>query len=883
MANDAQIAKRQASRDAQKAKNDAQFERFNKALARGGDERAAAHLSKSGNRVVTVQVGPHQRTFINEIPQDIQNQIIQGNPNFSVVRSTEPGDFPGEVKKSAPDFGRKSSANPRGAETTKDRLFRERRERDESRINSQKNTFENFQNNESLESITGQGQKTIDENTPIAETPLVSSPTPGKFGSLVNPTGKPVGFQTTQEPTGFRTAENRIIGKPVVPSSSDIVPTGFRSAQQATPTREIRPSIPTLAPTGFRPATSSLISPQNLSTPTSRVPSNNPNFIGPIQQPKDVLITVGRTSNQNQLSPISAGLRNSFNRLDAIQVQTGPQTLANQGITPQNKPLEFLGRTTVNTIIGAPVEVGKSVLATGIAIRNFGTQVVQPRLTGKPPKEPAITVQGTTVADAVIPVTINNGNIAPRSAQNIAKETSSFITTRGPSAFISGFTFDFVLPGAQAVQVGRQAVQKGAPVVSKLLTSRSSGVKIGDSVSTNVRQTTQGRTSLTKTFAEQPKHKPATRANEIDTSADDAIFGFEKTTISLGKGTSNSQQFRTRFTPKQQKPVELDPSFKPATRANEIDFTDSARAQFSNTRVKLGSGIGNQKSTIPKVSPFISTKVNLGPGIGKNVPRNGKTKGFGGSAFGGGGFTGGKTTSKGFKDVTPKGSKEIRTNTGQVLLTRQKPVTKSVTFKQFPVQLGKSKGSLVTKQKPPKVAQVLKTQTKTKKKPKSNVAQSTGLTSIVSTTQATKQTTKLTSKVIAGLKSGPKQLTTTKTKKKQQVTNIPVLTTAQTFKTTSGQKTTTLTSFTTPTLTKTSTIFARPQGTPTQFPTQITDIPPIPPRVVPPLFPPSRGGNDRRPRRGGRRKNTKLKIHAVFNPLGGSFSIAEGTKGVRIL
>ena len=66
------------------------------------------------------------------------------------------------------------------------------------------------------------------------------------------------------------------------------------------------------------------------------------------------------------------------------------------------------------------------------------------------------------------------------------------------------------------------------------------------------------------------EYKPATRANEIDYT-DNVLTEFKSTKVKLGKSETNAEKIQIK---KQTKTVQPDITYKPANRANEIDYTD---------------------------------------------------------------------------------------------------------------------------------------------------------------------------------------------------------------------------------------------------------------------------------------------------------------------
>ena len=70
-----------------------------------------------------------------------------------------------------------------------------------------------------------------------------------------------------------------------------------------------------------------------------------------------------------------------------------------------------------------------------------------------------------------------------------------------------------------------------------------------------------------------PFYKPAKRANEIDLSRDDILVDFTSKKVKLGKGRSRPSDI---LRGKKDKPVDEDYFYKPSKRVNEIDLDDSA-------------------------------------------------------------------------------------------------------------------------------------------------------------------------------------------------------------------------------------------------------------------------------------------------------------------
>ena len=112
--------------------------------------------------------------------------------------------------------------------------------------------------------------------------------------------------------------------------------------------------------------------------------------------------------------------------------------------------------------------------------------------------------------------------------------------------------------------------------------------------------------NLVKNVELDSSFKPATRTNEIPISNAEFRTNFDRTHIRLGTGAV--KQPKAPVKPFKPTPVKPDSSFKPATRANEIPISNSdVSAAFSSTPIRLGTGAVKQPKA--PVKPFKPTPV----------------------------------------------------------------------------------------------------------------------------------------------------------------------------------------------------------------------------------------------------------------------------------
>ena len=112
--------------------------------------------------------------------------------------------------------------------------------------------------------------------------------------------------------------------------------------------------------------------------------------------------------------------------------------------------------------------------------------------------------------------------------------------------------------------------------------------------------------NLVKNVELDSSFKPATRVNEIPISNAEFRTNFDRTPIKLGTGAV--KQPKAPVKPFKPTPVKPDSSFKPATRVNEIPISNSdVSAAFSSTPIRLGTGAVKQPKA--PVKPFKPTPV----------------------------------------------------------------------------------------------------------------------------------------------------------------------------------------------------------------------------------------------------------------------------------
>ena len=197
----------------------------------------------------------------------------------------------------------------------------------------------------------------------------------------------------------------------------------------------------------------------------------------------------------------------------------------------------------------------------------------------------------------------------------------------------------------QTVNVGSGVPNQSILVKQKTPVFSKQTVNVGSGVPNQSVLPTRAQVQ-SKNVKPDPTFKPATRANEINLKSDTALGEFTKSPVKLGSAATNSVQLKSKITPKTVKP---DPTFKPATRANEINISsDTKLAGFTKTPVKLGSGA----TTAPKlktkpVSKTVKPDPTFKPATRANeikLDRDTKLAGFDErkTSFGGGTVVSGK-------------------------------------------------------------------------------------------------------------------------------------------------------------------------------------------------------------------------------------------------
>ena len=139
----------------------------------------------------------------------------------------------------------------------------------------------------------------------------------------------------------------------------------------------------------------------------------------------------------------------------------------------------------------------------------------------------------------------------------------------------------------QTVNVGSGVPNQSILVKQKTPVFSKQTVNVGSGVPNQSVLPTRAQVQ-SKNVKPDPTFKPATRANEINLKSDTALGEFTKSPVKLGSAATNSVQLKSKITPKTVKP---DPTFKPATRANEIKLDrDTKLAGFDERKTSFGGG-----------------------------------------------------------------------------------------------------------------------------------------------------------------------------------------------------------------------------------------------------------------------------------------------------
>jgi len=273
----------------------------------------------------------------------------------------------------------------------------------------------------------------------------------------------------------------------------------------------------------------------------------------------------------------------------------------------QYKPKDPLSRFAFESVLAFPIGVVKSGLAAVSSIDNLITQHIT--------KENQIPIPRSG-DEVILPLAITKDGVRVKSGDEIFKDTQDYVKKYSPQSFLGGVVSTYVPIGmgvATGVKIGARIVTKQVikspafidaaiqtPVkitkVPMQIKPRVQGSLTNEAVMKLVTpekvRIVKGSTKVPTKL--DPTYKPVSRANELDIGSGvlpkEGVF--QKISTSKGfipnkpKTAADIQFEKSQKALKNPKPIEPEFDYKPATRANEIDFTD--KGNWINTGVKLG-------------------------------------------------------------------------------------------------------------------------------------------------------------------------------------------------------------------------------------------------------------------------------------------------------
>lgn len=306
--------------------------------------------------------------------------------------------------------------------------------------------------------------------------------------------------------------------------------------------------------------------------------------------------------------------------------------------------------------------------------------------------------------ETILPVAITDTGVGLKSPGQIGRDTIDYSKRYSVPDLIGGAAVTYVPIAAGIKTVGTAAgkliVRKTSPKLVSVATRESKPTRTlvksprvisarkpyqvsGDELLGRVKSSQQsisGTTRLTpnKNVRLDPNYRPSNPTLTTGYFPKDNVVG--KITLSKGFVPGKAERIAK---PLQQKPVQPDPYYKPAGRANEIDVSGSSLdASFTSTRISTTS-VGKVISTKPP-SRFTSTRISfmsLGRPPKSSIPQAAKTperisrkpfrlsdvsKGTGGT----------RGTVRRFSDPKVEKGDRLVGSGGSLQITKQKPVLK---------------------------------------------------------------------------------------------------------------------------------------------------------------------------------------------------------------
>jgi hypothetical protein len=283
--------------------------------------------------------------------------------------------------------------------------------------------------------------------------------------------------------------------------------------------------------------------------------------------------------------------------------------------------------TAYSAIIGYPLGSIRSVVEGVNVLDNIGKYTI-PALTGTKPSDGTPIPIQRTGDEVLMPVEISETGIRTKSLGEIGRDSIEYSKKYSVGDLQGGALSTFV-PIGMGIKtgitiVGKFAAKKLAPKLIRVATSEIGSTNTirktpaiiqqrkpiisKESLYSNI-QTTQQRISSSPKLL-KPYTQPKNPSLGTGVIPKESIKG----TIKTSPGFIPNKPSRPYTPLDTKKPVDLDPGYTPARRANEIDYTDSVAFGFKKTKVPLGVGVTKPRP-IQFKAKLVKEDANYSPGI----------------------------------------------------------------------------------------------------------------------------------------------------------------------------------------------------------------------------------------------------------------------------
>ncbi len=306
--------------------------------------------------------------------------------------------------------------------------------------------------------------------------------------------------------------------------------------------------------------------------------------------------------------------------------------------------------TSYSTVIGYPLGTTRSIVEGVNVLDNIGKTVL-PKYTGIGSVETDPIPIQRTGDEVLLPIAIEESGVRGKILGEIRNDSIEYAKKYSVGDLMGGAISTYVPIGmgvkTVGVAAGKLIVRKTAPKLVGVATRGSTPLVIKKPVIIQPRKPVIGKDVLYKNISTRqkgisgnPKLSP-TYTPDPSPNIGTGVIPKENIIgrIEFSKGFIPNKPSRP-FTPLDtKKPVAPDPYYKPARRANEIDYTDNFQIGFERTNINLGYGVVKTppktfKTRLVKEDPnyqpsimsqFSESKIRLGTGQAKIPKIKGET------------------------------------------------------------------------------------------------------------------------------------------------------------------------------------------------------------------------------------------------------------------